>query len=65
MAEESPISPISAAEPPKATPLAKPAATGSTLKLNPVIRKPIAGAAALKPGLKLPPKPATATATAL
>lgn len=82
MADENPISPISAAEPPKANPLAKPAgAAASTLKLNPVVRKPVAGTAlktglklppkpgatvaTLRPGLKLPPKPGTATQSAL
>lgn len=66
MAEENPISPISAAEPPKADPLAKPAsAHTATLKLKPVIRKPTIGGATqtgLKPGLKLPPKPSLSTA---
>jgi hypothetical protein len=64
MAEENPISPISDAEPPKVNPI-KPA-VGSTLKLNPVVRKPAVGGAtsALKPGLKLPPKPG-ATVSAL
>lgn len=59
MADETPMSPITAAEPPKAAALSEagsPAA--STLKLKPVIRKPTVGAtqSALKPGLKLPPK---------
>ena len=68
MAEETTMSPITAAEPPKANPLAKPAAAhASTLKLKPVIRKPAvpgadAAAGALRPGLKLPPKPGLATA---
>lgn len=66
MSEENPISPISAAEPPKTDPLAKPAsAHAATLKLNPVIRKPTIGGATqtgLKPGLKLPPKPGIPTA---
>lgn len=64
MAEENPISPISDAQPPKVNPI-KPA-VGSTLKLNPVVRKPAVGGAttALKPGLKLPPKPG-ATVSAL
>ncbi len=64
MAEENPISPISDAQPPKVNPI-KPA-VGSTLKLNPVVRKPTVGGAtaALKPGLKLPPKPG-ATVSAL
>ena len=58
MAEEISNGPVSAAEPPKANPLAasaiKPA---GTLQMKPVIRKPAIGGA-LKPGLKLPPKPA-------
>ncbi len=66
MAEENPMSPISAAEPPKADPLAKPvSAHTATLKLKPVIRKPMVGGATqtgLKPGLKLPPKPTIPTA---
>ena len=66
MAEENPMSPISAAEPPKADPLAKPvSAHAATLKLKPVIRKPGADGATqtgLKPGLKLPTKPALSTA---
>ena len=66
MAEENPMSPISAVEPPKADPLAKPAsAHAATLKLKPVIRKPGADGATqtgLKPGLKLPPTPTLATA---
>jgi len=68
MAEETPMSPISEAVPPKANPLATPAsAHAATLKLKPVIRRPVTGAAgatqtALKPGLKLPPKPGLATA---
>ena len=61
MADEVEMTPVAGAEPPKANPLAKPAATKvATLKLNPLARKPVAGAApssALKPGLKLPPKP--------
>ena len=66
MAEETPMSPISAAEPPKVDPLAKPAsAHTATLKLNAVVRKPAVGGATqmgLKPGLKLPPKAGIATA---
>ena len=66
MAEENPMSPISAAEPPKADPLAKPAAAhAATLKLKPVIRKPGTDGATqtgLRPGLKLPPKPTLSTA---
>ncbi len=60
MAEENQASPISEAQPPKADPTAKPVAEGvKTLKLNPVVRKPVAGAtqSALRPGLKLPTKP--------
>lgn len=68
MADENPISPITAAEPPKVNPLATPAsAHTSTLKLKPVIRKPTVGGVpqpGLKPGLKLPPKPG-ATLTGL
>ena len=67
MAEEVEMTPV-AAEPPKADPLAKPAAPlASTLKLNPIARKPVPGGAtvsALRPGLKLPPKPG-ATVSAL
>ncbi len=66
MADETPMSPISAAEPPKVDPLAKPAsAHTATLKLNAVVRKPVVGGATqtgLKPGLKLPPKAGIATA---
>ncbi|MBR4938761.1 MAG: hypothetical protein IKZ22_07800, partial [Kiritimatiellae bacterium] len=63
MAEENPISPISDAQPPKVNPI-KPA-VGSTLKLNPVVRKPAVGGAtsALKPGLKLPPKTGATVST--
>ena len=60
MADEVEMTPVAGAEPPKADPLGRP----STLKLNPVARKPVTGAApssALKPGLKLPPKPGLAT----
>ena len=67
MAEEVEMTPV-AAEPPKADPLAKPAAPlASTLKLSPIARKPVPGGAtvsALRPGLKLPPKPG-ATVSAL
>lgn len=62
MAEETPMSPVSAAEPPKANPLSKPGATVTGLK--PGLRLPPkpGATAVLKPGLKLPPKPgATAT----
>ena len=68
MAEETNTSPVSAAEPPKANPLAAPAAkTAATLQMKPVIRKPAIGGAgvALKPGLKLPPKPGVAAASPL
>jgi len=67
MADETPMSPISEAVPPKANPLATPAtAHTATLKLNPVVRRPAAAGVgatqtALKPGLKLPPKPGVAT----
>ena len=62
MAEEVEMTPV-AAEPPKANPLAKPAAPlgGGTLRLNPVARPAAAkpgAAAGLRSGLKLPPKPA-------
>ena len=59
MADENPMSPITAAEPPKPAALSEAGApAASTLKLKPVIRKPTVGAtqSALKPGLKLPPK---------
>ena len=66
MADEVEMTPVEAVEPPKADPLAKPAAPKvPTLKLAPGIRKPAVGGtqtAALKPGLKLPPKPGLATA---
>ena len=61
MADEVEMTPVAGAEPPKADPLAKPAAT---LRLNPVARKPVIGgapSAGLKPGLKLPPKPGLAS----
>ena len=64
MAEETPVSPITAAEPPKVPAAGAVSNNVSTLKLKPVIRKPGVGATqtGLKPGLKLPPKPgATAT----
>ena len=62
MADEVEMIPVAGAEPPKANPLAKPAATKvETIKLNPVARQPgAAPAPALKPGLKLPPKPGLA-----
>ena len=60
------MTPVDAAEPPKADPLAKPAEPKpATLKLNPVPRKPVGGTAtvsALRPGLKLPPKPGVGSA---
>ena len=60
MADEVEMTPVDAAEPPKADPLAKPAAPKpATLKLEPVKRVPAADGA-LKPGLKLPPKPGAA-----
>ena len=53
MADEVEMIPVAGAEPPKAA---------STLKLAPMPRKPGVGApAALKPGLKLPPKPGLAS----
>lgn len=61
MADEVEMTPVVDAEPPKADPLAKPAAT---LKLNPVARPTVFGgapSAGLKPGLKLPPKPGLAS----
>lgn len=58
MAEEVEMTPVEAAEPPKSNPLAKP-----TVSVPPVA-KPVAGTAtvALKPGLKLPPKPGATVA---
>ena len=68
MAEEVEMIPVAGDEPPKADPLAKPAAPKApTVELRPPVRKPVIGGtttAALKPGLKLPPKP-TAGAGAL
>jgi len=61
MAEEQ-LSPISAAKPPAVNPLGAPS-HASTLKLKPVIRKPVAGGAA-RPGLKLPTRPAAGGAAA-
>ena len=61
MAEEQ-LSPISAAKPPAVNPLGTPS-HASTLKLKPVIRKPVAGGAA-RPGLKLPTRPAVGGAAA-
>lgn len=79
MAEEVEMTPVAAAEPPKANPLAKPAAPKvPTIKLAPVAHKPVIGGAAagalkpglklpaqngLKPGLKLPPKPGATVST--
>ena len=63
MADEVEMIPVAGAEPPKVDPLAKPAATKvETIKLNPIARNPpaVGGASALKPGLKLPPKPGLA-----
>ena len=58
MADDVEMTPVDAAEPPKADPLAKPAEPKpATLKLDPVPKPPAAGGG-LKPGLKLPPKPA-------
>ncbi len=72
MADDVEMIPVDAAEPPKANPLAAPAAPkGATIKLSPVARKPVLGGGSapgfrpglklptstLKPGLKLPPKP--------
>lgn len=58
MADETTESTISAAVPPKVNPLGSPIKPGaSTVKLNPAIRKPMPTQTALKPGLKLPPKP--------
>ncbi len=54
MAEEN-ASPISAARPPVANPIASAtSAHAATLKLKPVIRKPTIGGAGARPGLKLP-----------
>lgn len=62
MAEETPMSPVSAAEPPKANPLSKPGATVTGLKPGLRLAPKPGATAVLKPGLKLPPKPgATAT----
>ena len=57
MAEETSTTVPPAAEPPKANPLAKPAATSAS-PIGPAIKKPVIGGG-LKPGLKLPPKPAS------
>ena len=64
MAEEVEMTPVAADEPPKANPLAKPAAPKTpTLKLAPAANKPglkLPAQNGLKPGLKLPPKPGAA-----
>ena len=65
MAEEVEMIPVTDAEPPKANPLAKPAAPRMpTPASSPIAQKPAVGGAALKPGIKLPPKPG-ATVSAL
>jgi len=65
MADDVEMIPVDASEPPKANPLAVPAAPKvSTLKLSPMVRKPVPGGtqtAALKPGLRLPTKPGLPT----
>ena len=69
MAEEVEMTPVAAEEPPKANPLAKPAAPKTpTLKLAPAALKPglkLPSQSGLKPGLKLPPKPGATAASAL
>ena len=66
MAVDETNKPVSGSEPPPAAPIAK--ARSTTLKLKPVIRKPVVGVAgaakpAIGPGLKLPaPAPAAAPA---
>ena len=60
MAEDVVMTPVDAAEPPKADPLAKPAAKLPTVGgLRPGLKLPPkpGATASLKPGLKLPPKP--------
>ena len=73
MAEEVEMTPVAGAEPPKVSPLGNP----STIKLNPLAHKPVVGAPAtglkpglklptqnaLRPGLKLPPKPGATVST--
>ena len=62
MADEVEMTPVVDAVPPKADPLAKPAAT---VKPTPAVRKPVIGGAptaGLKPGIRLPAKPGTAPA---
>ena len=62
MAEEK-ISPVEAPKPPAVNPLASAAsAHAATLKLKPVIRKPVIGGA--KPALKMPSKPSLTKAPA-
>ena len=59
MAEEVEMTPVAAAEPPKADPLAKPAAPKAPTIGQAPLAKPIVGknpTAVLKPGLKLPPQ---------
>ena len=60
MAEEVEMTPVEAAEPPKVNPLAKAGAPAAPVT---AIRKPATGVtqSALRPGLKLPPKPGVAT----
>ena len=58
MAEEVEMTPVADIEPPKADPLAKPAAPLSeTAQAKPVARPTVPTGTGLKPGLKLPPKP--------
>ena len=58
MAEEVEMTPVADIEPPKADPLAKPAAPLSeTAQAKPVARPTAPTGTGLKPGLKLPPKP--------
>ena len=64
MAEEN-VSPISAAKPPVANPMASATSVhASTLKLKPVIRKPVAGTATARPTLPRPPVAPAAPAAA-
>jgi len=58
MAEETPTTPSPAVEPPKANPLGKPVAPGAS-PIGQTIRRPTLSGA-LRPGVKLPPKPALA-----
>ncbi len=59
MAGEVEMTPVDAMEPPKVNPLASPSLSeAKTIKASPAVHSPTAdGAAALRPGLKLPPKP--------